>query len=330
MKAVELVEAHELRVVELDKPEPEAGEVLLRVVACGVCGSDVSSYKMGLSSGVMGHEIGATVEVAGPEVDGLAPGDGVTVDPKSPCGQCEECRSGHENRCIDALTTGALRPGGYAEWVVAPARMLTRLPDGLPVEMGALAEPLSVAVHAVSRAEIVPGSPALVVGLGSIGLLTVVALRAAGAGDIYAIEPQPDRRELGHLLGVKQVAGSAGEARTRLDRVPTVVECSGRPDALQSAIDMADTGGTVVLAGIAVAEITFVPVFLITRELRVLGSITATYADFRTAVDLLPRHPELRQIMIEPRLRLEELPALFERLAAGDVPPAKPVVAPQV
>lgn len=315
MRAVELVEAHEMRLVELDRPEAADGEVLLRVEACGVCGSDVSSYKLGLGAGVMGHEIAARVEATG----ALA-----TIDPKLPCGECADCRSGHENRCIDTLTKGTIRPGGYAEWLVAPRGLVFELPAGTAPEVAALAEPLSVAVHAVGRSELAAGSPALVVGLGSIGLLTVVALKAAGAGDIVAIEPNPARRELGLHLGVKRVVGSAGEARTRLDRVPTVIECSGRPDALQGAIDLADSGGTVVLAGIAVAEVTFVPVFLITRELRVLGSITATHADFRRALELLPQHPELAHISTP--FTLEELPALFERLAAGDLPPAKPLL----
>jgi threonine dehydrogenase-like Zn-dependent dehydrogenase len=315
MKAVELVEAHEMRLVEIDRPEPAEGELLLRVEACGVCGSDVSSYKLGLGAGVMGHEIAARIEATGALT---------TIDPKLPCGECADCRSGHENRCIDTLTKGTIRPGGYAEWLVAPRDLVFEVPAGVAPQVAALAEPLSVAVHAVGRSEIAPGSPALVVGLGSIGLLTVVALRAAGAGDIYAIEPNPARRELGVHLGVKQVAGSAGEARTRLDRVPTVIECSGRPDALQSAIDMADSGGTIVLAGIAVAEVTFVPVFLVTRELRVLGSITATHADFRRALELLPEHPELADISTP--FTLQELPALFERIANGDLPPAKPLL----
>lgn len=304
-----------MRLVELDRPEPGPDEVLLQVVACGVCGSDVSSYKLGLSAGVLGHEIAGRIDGTGP----LA-----TIDPKLPCGECADCRAGHENRCIDTLTKGTIRPGGYAEWLVAPRRLVFELPPGVAPEVAALAEPLSVAVHAVARSEIAAGAPALVVGLGSIGLLTVVALRAAGAGEIYAVEPHPARRELGLALGVKQVVGSAGEARTRLDRVATVIECSGRPDALQGAVDMADSGGTVVLAGIAVAEVTFVPVFLVTRELRLLGSITSTHADFRRALELLPEHPELGGISTP--FTLAALPALFERLAAGDLPPAKPLL----
>jgi (R,R)-butanediol dehydrogenase / meso-butanediol dehydrogenase / diacetyl reductase len=315
VKAVQLVEAHQMQLVELGRPEPDEGQVLLRVEACGVCGSDVSAYKLGLGAGVLGHEIAARVEATG----ALA-----TIDPKLPCGECADCRSGHENRCIDTLTKPTIWPGGYSEWLVAPRELVFELPAGTAPEVAALAEPLSVAIHAAARSEISAGSPALVVGLGSIGLLTVVALRAAGAGDIYAIEPNPARRELGLHLGVKEVVGTAGEARTRLDRVPTVIECSGRPDALQGAIDMADSGGTVVLAGIAVAEVTFVPVFLITRELRVLGSITATHADFRRALELLPLHPELADISTP--FTLEELPALFERLASGDLPPAKPLL----
>src|SRR5579872_597140 len=161
-----------MRLVELDRPEPGEDEVLLRVVACGVCGSDVSSYKLGLSAGVMGHEIAARLEPGGQLV---------TIDPKAPCGDCEECASGHENRCIDTLTKGVLRPGGYAEWLVAPRKVVHEVSGGLAPEVAALTEPLSVAVHAVARSEIRPGTPALVVGLGSIGLLTAVALKEAGA-----------------------------------------------------------------------------------------------------------------------------------------------------
>src|SRR5438270_6191369 len=203
MRAVELARAHEMHLVEMEKPEPGPGEVLVRIEACGVCGSDVSAYKLGLWSGVMGHEIGATVEALGAGVEGLAPGDAVAINPKLPCGECADCRSGHENRCIDTLTKPVLRPGGYAEWLAAPVKLVALLPDGLPADLGALAEPLSVAVHAAGRAEVRPGGPAMVVGLGSIGLLTVVAVKAAGAGPIYAIEPNAARRELGLSLGVE-------------------------------------------------------------------------------------------------------------------------------
>ncbi len=327
MRAVSLAEAHRLELVELDRPEPGPGELLVRVEACGLCGSDLSTYKLGLGSGVLGHEIGGVVEELGDGVTGFATGDRVCLDPKIPCGACADCLSGHENRCIDTLTGQSFRPGGYAEWLVAPARILAHIPDGVPTEVGALAEPLSVAVHAVGRTRLRPGEPALVVGLGSIGMLTVIALRAAGAGPIFAIEPLEERRALGIELGVERAVASAGAARTSLDRVPVVVEASGRPEAVQIAIDMADSGGRVAMAGIAVAEVPMVPVFLITRELELLGSICATRDEFMEAVSLLPAFPELAAI-ISTRLRLADLPGAFASLAEGHYVGGKAIAVP--
>ncbi|HKT83375.1 MAG TPA: alcohol dehydrogenase catalytic domain-containing protein [Solirubrobacterales bacterium] len=326
MKAVRLAEARRLELVEMDRPEPGPGEALLRIEACGVCGSDLTSFKLGLSSGVLGHEVAATVEVG---ADGFSPGDLVTIDPKLPCGECAECRAGRENRCIDTLTKQTFEPGGFAEWAVAPASILTRLPDGLAPEVGALAEPLSVAVHAVAQARVQPGGTVLVSGLGSIGLLTVVALKAAGAGTILAVEPSPERRELGEMLGATRTAASAGEALSQFDRVATLIECSGRGEALARAIDLTAGGGRIVLAGIPVAEVTFVPVFLITREITLTGSICATRDEFAEAVALLPSHPELADIT-QPRLGLDDVPAAFEAIAEGHVYPGKPLVTPRI
>lgn len=318
MRAVSLTEAHRLELVEIQRPEPEPGEVLLHIEACGICGSDLTSYKLGLFTGVMGHEVAARVE---------GTGQLVTIDPKLPCGSCADCLSGHENRCIATLTAQTFRPGGFTEWAVAPASILSPVPAGVPAEVGALTEPLAVAVHAASQAQVVPGGTVLVSGLGSIGLLAVVALKAAGAGRILAVEPSAERRELGELLGVAESAATAGEALRRFDRLPAVVECSGRPEALAAAINLTDSGGRIVLAGIPVAEVTFVPVFLITREIELTGSITSTRAEFARALELLPRHPELASI-VAPRLRLEDVPDAFAQMAAGHVHPGKPMVVP--
>lgn len=305
-----------MEVVDIEPPEPRAGEVLVHIEACGICGSDLTSYKLGLFAGVLGHEVAA-------RVDGT--GELVTIDPKLPCGTCADCAGGHENRCLATLTGESFRPGGFAELAVAPESILSRVPPGVPAEVAALTEPLSVAVHAVNQAQLEPGETVLVSGLGSIGLLAVVALRAAGAGRILAVEPSAERRELGGLLGVAESAASAGEALRRFDRVPVVVECSGRPEALGRAIELTDAGGRIVLAGIPVAEVTFVPVFLITREIVLTGSITSTRAEFAQALQLLPEHPELASI-VSPRLRLDEVPDAFEQMAAGHVFPGKPIV----
>ncbi|HEY4868493.1 MAG TPA: alcohol dehydrogenase catalytic domain-containing protein, partial [Candidatus Dormibacteraeota bacterium] len=134
MRAVRLVDAHQLEVVELPDPKPEAGEVVVRVDGCGICGSDLSSYKVGLfSDAVPGHEFSGTVESIGAGVTDWKPGDRTVVDPKMPCGVCDDCRAGAAWRCAIALTAGLgfARDGGFAERVLSPAQLLHRIPESL-------------------------------------------------------------------------------------------------------------------------------------------------------------------------------------------------------
>ena len=313
MRAVSLVEAERLELVDLPAPEPEAGELLLRVAACGICGSDLTSYKRGLFIGVPGHEIAGRVEAVGDGVQGWSPGDAAVVEPAQGCGACDECRAGAGHRCIESLTGRTVRPGGYAELLAAPAGAVHRLPEGLSPEDGCLAEPLAVALHGVGRAGVRTGERAIVIGLGSIGLLTVAALGWRGAADIAGIEPVAVRRELAGQVGAVSVFPSARQARGHVDPAPVVMECSGRPEAIQQAIDLAAPGGRVVLLGIAVAEVTVLPVFWITREITVAGSINARHEDLAEAVRLLAARPEVPRIVTR-RVSLAEVPATFQRL----------------
>ncbi|HEY7201376.1 MAG TPA: alcohol dehydrogenase catalytic domain-containing protein, partial [Candidatus Dormibacteraeota bacterium] len=203
MRAVSQVEADRLEVVDLPAPEAGAGELLLRVSGCGICGSDLTSFKRGLFIGVPGHEVAGVVEAVGEGVEGWRPGDAAVLQPSAGCGSCDECRAGGYHRCIESLTgSGTTRPGGYAELMAARADRLRALPAGLAPEVACLAEPLSVAIHGIRRA----GGPrdgedAIVLGLGSIGLLATAALRWLGAGRVYGADPVEVRRTLAADLG---------------------------------------------------------------------------------------------------------------------------------
>jgi threonine dehydrogenase-like Zn-dependent dehydrogenase len=314
VRAVSLVEAERLEVVEMPAPEAAAGEVLIRVWACGICGSDLTSYKRGLFIGVPGHEVAGVVESVGAGVDGWQPGDGAVLQPGGGCGECDQCRAGDYHRCIESLTgSGTTRPGGYAELMAARASRLRRLPEGLAPEVACLAEPLSVALHGIRRGGLTAGEDAMVLGLGSIGLLSVAALRWLGAGRVFGIDPVEIRRELASGLGADSVFARSTEARAAVDGAPLVLECSGRPEAIQQAIDLALHGGRVVLLGIAVAEVTVVPVFWITREITVAGSINSQFEDFEEALGLLAARPKVANIVTK-RVGLGEVPSTFEEL----------------
>ena len=314
MRAVSLVEAERLELVDLPEPAPGPGEVLLRVSACGICGSDLTSYKRGLFIGVPGHEVAGVVEAAGDGVDGWRAGQAAVLQPGGGCGACDECRTGSYHRCIESLTgSGSTRPGGYAELMAARADRLRPLPDGLPPEVACLGEPLSVAIHGLRRVGFRPGEDAVVLGLGSIGLLATAGLRWLGAGRVFGVDPVDVRRELAAGLGADAVFAAARAARAEVDGAPVVLECSGRAEAIQQAIDLAGPGGRVALLGIAVAEVTVIPVFWITREITVSGSINSRLEDFDEALRLLAARPEVARIVTR-RVALREVPATFEAL----------------
>ncbi|HEX4216275.1 MAG TPA: alcohol dehydrogenase catalytic domain-containing protein [Candidatus Dormibacteraeota bacterium] len=313
MRAVRQVEAQRLEVVAEEAPAPGEEELLIRVSGCGICGSDLSSFKMGLFDGVPGHELAGVVEAVGPGAEGWAPGQAVGIDPRLPCGECDECRSGNSHRCVDAMTRRTITPGGFAELVTAPLSVVRRLPQGLEPEVACLAEPLAVALHGIERADLQPGQDAIVVGLGSIGLLCVAALRHLGAGRIHGIDPVAARRRLAVEAGADTVFEDGGGARGSLQGVPVILECSGRPEALPLAIDLAAPGGHVSLLGIALAEVTLVPVMWIIREITVRGCINSSGDDYRHALAMLAADPGIGRI-ITTRIPLEELPAMFEAL----------------
>ena len=314
MRAVSLVEAERLEVVDLPAPEAEAGELLLRVTACGICGSDLTSYKRGLFIGVPGHEVAGVIEAVGAGVDGWNAGDAAVLQPSGGCGACDECWAGSYHRCIESLTgSGSTRPGGYAELMAARSDRLRRLPAGLEPEVACLSEPLSVAIHGIRRVGAVTGEDAIVLGLGSIGLLATAALRWLGAGRVFGVDPVDVRRELALGLGAEAVFARARDVRPDVDGAPVVLECSGRPEAIQQAIDLASPGGRVALLGIAVAEVTVIPVFWITREITVSGSINSRQDDFEEALRLLAARPEVARIVTR-RIALAEVPATFEAL----------------
>jgi len=331
MRAVKLVDAHVLELEDVPEPEAVAGEVVIQVDGCGICGSDLSSYKVGLFAGtVPGHELAGTVHAVGDGVARWQVGDAAVVDPKLPCGSCDDCRGGTGYRCAMALTAGIgfARAGGFAERVAVPATNLHRLPAGLALEHACLVEPLSVAIHGVERARVHPGSAAVVVGLGPIGLLTVATLHARGVDPIVGVDPVADRRRLALDLGATGAVAEIHEVRSLVGPVAAVIECSGHAPLLQAAADLVTTGGRLVLVGVPFGETTVAPIMWVTREIEIIGSIASSTADFDASLAMLAADPAIAGIVTR-RASLAELPQVFEALitpASG----AKVVVDPQL
>ncbi len=303
MRAVRLTGVKQLDLLDLPDPVPGDGEVLVRVAAAGICGSDLSCYKTGVFAGsVLGHEF-----------SGFVDGSPVVVDPKMPCGACADCRNGAAYRCVEALTRGpgGMRDGAFAEMVAVLASGVYPLPATLDVANACLVEPLSVAIHGIERAGFIPDRVA-VVGLGPIGLLAIAALRARDCAHVIGVDPVAVRRSLAERLGAERVFERIEDVPPD---VPLVLECTGRAELLQQTTNLLAAGGVAVLLGVPISEASVVPLVWVTREQSVIGSISSSETDFRAAIGLLATRPEIAAI-ITKRVGLGDLGRAFDELTS--------------
>ncbi len=289
-----------------DIPDPDAGpdDVVVKVHACGICGSDLHTYLHGAfvqPGQVMGHEFVGDVVHVGASVEGIAVGDRVTASPIVPCMECARCKEGRYNLCGVAWATGIAygRPGAFAEFVKIPTPVVGSNVFLLGPEVtdagGALVEPLAVGVHAVRLAGPVKGATALVLGLGTIGLQVVQALRAHGAGRIIGIDLSAARIEAAAAVGAEAFDGSDGVANVLSavlaedEEIDVVFECTGVASVALAALDAVRAGGTIVVLALYDDPVSFNPTVLVQKEIRMQGSIAYTSDDFGEAVALIAR-----------------------------------------
>jgi L-iditol 2-dehydrogenase len=321
------------KLVIADVPVPEIGEedLLVRVKACGVCGSDVHGFDG--STGrripplVMGHEAAGVVEHVGARVTNFAPGDRVTFDSTVFCGDCAYCRRGEVNLCDNRRVLGVScgdyrRHGAFAEYVAVPARISYRLPDSVPFEHAALIEALSVAMHAVNRKVPTPGEPLVVIGCGMIGLLIQQVLRAQGCGPIVAVDVDARRLAMAARLGAdltidgrKDIVGAIHdytEGRGALQSFEAV----GFTETVQAAVRSVRKGGAVTLVGNLKPLVDLPLQDFVTRELTLFGSC-ASRGEYPAAIALMERGGVDVASLISAIAPLDEGPQWFDRLHRG-------------
>ena len=284
-----------LDLASVPAPTPGPTDAVIRVKAAGLCGTD---YRIWTGERpvryprVMGHEFVGTVAAIGAEVGTLTVGQTVAVEPNYSCGVCPLCREGNRNLCLSRVAVGIDVDGGFAEQATVPARCCWPAPDGLADERLLLAEPLAVVVRAIGRAEPVKGETAAVLGLGSLGLLAVQALKARG-GRVPGDAPPTRRPGLARELGADAVALSGADDDTAAARafssregVDTVIETAGTAPAVEQAVNLCRPGGRVVLTGLPHEATSLNFFWVVRRELRIIGSMI--YQDeFPEAIRLL-------------------------------------------
>jgi L-iditol 2-dehydrogenase len=333
MKALVLAEYG--RFVLEDRPIPtlQSDEVLVRVRACGICGSDV--HGMDGSTGrrippiVMGHEAAGEIARVGAAVKTWSVGDRVTFDSTVYCGECCHCRRGEVNLCDHRRVLGVScadyrRDGAFAEFVAVPQRILYRLPDNLSFEQAAMVEAVSVAVHAVKRTALAAGATAVVVGAGMIGLLVVQVLRVAGCAQIIAVDLDPERLRLAQKLGATTtiLTGSDGLVPRVQDLTDgrgadAAFEVVGITPALKTAIDCVRKGGSITLVGNLQAKVDLPLQLVVTRELRLIGTC-ASAGEYPECLELIASGKVDVTAFMSATANLEEGPQWFERLHKGE------------
>ncbi|MBW0101089.1 zinc-binding dehydrogenase [Pseudonocardia sp. KRD291] len=302
MRAAITTASREVAVRDLEPPgAPRPGEVLLRPLAVGICGSDVHLYDgddaalSGSARGlprVQGHEIGA--EVMHDPSGRLAVGERVAVWPLLSCGSCHMCAAGAVNACLELSIIGVHRDGGLAEQIMVPGSQVVRL-GAVSDVVAALVEPLSVGVHAVARSGVGEGDRAVVFGGGAVGQGICLALADRGA-DVLLVDPARARAEAGALWGASTTTDTDRERlRERvLDRTDgrgadAVLEATGIPAVLDTALDVVRVGGTVVVVGLGSASGPVHPGTIAAKELRILGSSCCTGEEFALAAEMAGR-----------------------------------------
>jgi L-iditol 2-dehydrogenase len=342
MKALLLSKYRQLELAETADPKIADDEVLIRVEACGICGSDVHGYDG--SSGrrippiVMGHEAAGTIVDIGPGVQDLQKDDRITLDSTVYCGHCANCLRGQMNLCDQRQVLGVScgeyrRAGAFAEYVAAPARIVHKLPDSISFPEASMLEAVAVAMHAVSLAETPPDGTALVIGAGTIGLLILQALRAAGCSRVFITDVDSSRLKLAKELGATETVLVDADTLARISAltggtgVDVALEAVGRTETIKSAIQSVRKGGTVVLVGNISPEVTIPLQAVVSRQIRLQGSC-ASSGEYPRAIELMAKGAINVKPLISAIAPLEEGPRWFERLYSHEPHLMKVVLVP--
>lgn len=301
MKAVQIVAPSEMKVVELEQPKPQAGEVLVKMCYVGYCGSDLNTY-LGRNPMVQlpvipGHEIGGEVAEVGAGVPAsIKVGQTVTINPYTNCGTCASCLAGRVNACQFNQTLGVQRNGAMSEYIVVPWQKVIAA-DGVSPRDAALIEPMSVGFHAVDRAEVTDLDIVMVIGCGMIGVGAIVRAALRGA-TVIAADIDDEKLALAKELGAKYAVNTLTEnVHERLQELTAghgpnvVVEAVGSPITYVMAVDEVAFAGRVVCIGYAKSNVEFQTKLFVQKELDIRGSRNAMPSDFRAVIRFLDEHP---------------------------------------
>ena len=325
MKAAVFYGKGDIRVEEHAVREPGDHEVLIRVKAAGVCGTDIHIFDGAKGASecyppvVLGHEFAGIVEKTGKSVKKVKPGDHVTADPSIMCETCFACQTGTPHFCENYSATGVTYDGGFAEYCVVMEKQLYKLKEDIPFEVGAMCEPLGCCLHGIDRAQIRTGDVVLIIGGGTIGLIMMQLARLAGAACVIVSEPVAEKRAMAEKLGADFTVNPMEEsipellARQGIRKINVTIECVGRRETMLDAFRYAGQGAHILLFGLTEpdCEIPVKPYEIFQRELTITASYVNPFTHGRAA-ELLNSGKIRLQELISDRLSLDEINKAFE------------------
>jgi 2-desacetyl-2-hydroxyethyl bacteriochlorophyllide A dehydrogenase len=322
VKAVVIEKPNSMSVTRIEDPTPGAGEAVIKVEACGICGTDIhvlhGEFAPTRYPIVPGHEFCGEVVAVAKDVRNVKVGDFVAVDPSLFCGHCRQCRAGRFNLCENWNATGVgSANGASAEFVAVPAANAFQLPSDMPRHWGALVEPLSCAVHGLDQVDLKVADNYLIYGAGTMGLLLAQLAKDSGASQLDMVERNPKRHDLAKRLAADRIAVSADE----LDRPQgwdVVIDATGVVPAIEDGLKRVARGGTFLMFGVANADATatFNPFKIYNDEIKIIGSMAVLHS-FERALTLLAKGVIDCEAMITNRFKLDEYSKAIDTFLAG-------------
>jgi len=339
MRALVYHGPNDIGVEQRQDPEPGPGEVLLRITATGICGSDLHGYtgenKRRHPGQIMGHETVGRIVAVGADVPGagLDPGRVATVNPVIGCGECAQCAAGTEQLCPRRRVIGVDREisSAFAELMLAPAANVVVLPDDMPEELGALVEPLSVAYHAATSGRVGSDDAVLVIGGGPIGQACALGARRLSAERVVVSEPSTARRALVEKLGFAVIDPTSGDLADQVQAVlgrpaTVVLDAVGTSRTVGDGLRASSLGARIVLVGMGARELTIAAFDVSTFERSIIGSFTYPSSEFRETAEWVASRPAGLADLVDDRVALDDAPSAFARLASGNLDASKILV----
>lgn len=326
IRQANLVEHGKFRLEEVPEGVPGPDEVLVRVVMCGICGSDIHAYH-GKHAFihcpiVLGHEFTGVVKSVGEHVKDLTEGQKVVVEPNLACGECYNCQTGRYHVCENLKVIGCQAPGAYADSIVVPRDKVLPIPDEMDFDTAVLVEPLAVGVHAVRRSGLAMGDRVLVFGVGPIGLMTLMAAKSLGAKKAIAVDILDGRLELAKEFGADAVCNPERDDVSEIiaaefgpEKADITFECSASEKALNQAIDLARKGTSIVQVGCFGSPVTINNMsYVQEHELTIVGTMMYRKDDYQIALQILGEKRWPVKKLITHRFPLEQVAEAFRVL----------------